>query len=210
MLAPNPETTMPSLSIASVLSLRDARRALAPGVTAVLAALLVLTGCGESPTAFEASAPAASAATVSPRLFDGSGLLGTGVGAGLLTCTAMPAAHAEQSIGPAGGSIAVGGHVLVVPAGALDSTVLITADAPSDTVNSVKLGPEGLRFAAGHPAALTLSYANCSLLGRLGPKHIAYTNDLLQILQILPSLDNLLTERVTAPVQHFSRYAIAW
>jgi len=201
---------MPPLSIASVLSLRDARRALAPAITAVLAAVLVVAGCGESPTALETSGPAASTPTVSPRVLDGSGLLGTGIGAGLLTCTAMPAAHAEQSIGPAGGSIAVGPHVLMVPVGALDSAVLITADAPSDTVNSVKLGPEGLHFAAGHPAALTLSYANCSLLGRLAPKHIAYTNDLLEILQILPSLDNLLTQRVTAPVQHFSRYAIAW
>lgn len=201
---------MPPLSIASVLSLRDARRALTRAIPTVLAAVLVAAGCGESPTALETSAPAASTLTVSPRLFDGTGLLGSGIGAGLLTCTAMPAAHAEQSIGPAGGSLAVGPHVLVVPAGALDSAVLITADAPRDTVNSVKLGPDGLRFAAGHPAALTLSYANCSLLGRLAPKHIAYTSDLLQILEILPSLDNLLTQRVTAPLQHFSRYAIAW
>jgi hypothetical protein len=55
-----------------------------------------------------------------------------------------------------------------------------------------------------------MSYANCSLLGRLLPKRIAYTTDQLQILYYLLSLDNLLGKNVTGTVNHFSAYVIAW
>lgn len=154
--------------------------------------------------------PTAPAAGVDIRPEAAGGLLGTGLAQGLLYCSPLPAASASQSIGPAGGTIVVGPHVLVIPAGALNRTVTITAVAPSDSVNSVQFSPQGLTFARGHPAKLTLSYANCSLLGRLLPKRVAYTTDLLRILQLLPSLDNLLQKKVSAPLEHFSRYAVAW
>jgi hypothetical protein len=88
--------------------------------------------------------------------------------------------------------------------------VLITARAPSDTVNSVTLGPSGLTFAAGKPAQLTLSYANCSLVSQLLPQHIAYTTDLLKILSYIASVENPLAKTVTGNLPHFSRYAVAW
>jgi len=129
---------------------------------------------------------------------------------GLLSCTPLPADSAEQTVGPEGGTIAVGPHTLVVPAGALNQETVITATVPSDSVNSVILGPQGLTFAPGKPARLTLSYANCSLVSRVLPKRIAYTTDELEILQLLPSLDDLLHLRVSAPLQHFSRYAVSY
>jgi hypothetical protein len=76
----------------------------------------------------------------------------------------------------------------------------------SGSVNSVRFSPEGLRFA--RPAQLTMSYRNCVLT--LLPKRIAYTNELLRILDLLPSRDLLLNKTVTAPVDHFSRYAVAF
>ena len=100
-------------------------------------------------------------------LGNNGGLLGTGIGTGLLGCTPLPYARTEQTVGPAGGTILVGPHRLVIPAGALAAPVLITAEAPADSVNSVRLLPHGLTFAPGKPARLTLSYANCSLLGQL-------------------------------------------
>jgi hypothetical protein len=87
---------------------------------------------------------------------------------------------------------------------------LISAEAPVGTVNSVRLFPEGLKFAAGKPAQLTLSYGNCPLLGQVLPKRIAYTTDLLQILSYVLSVDDLLHKRVTGSLEHFSRYAVAW
>jgi len=140
----------------------------------------------------------------------GGGLLGTGLGSGLLACTPLPYAETRQSVGPAGGTLLVGPHQLTIPAGALPADVLITAEAPVGSVNSVRLTPEGLTFAAGKPATLTLSYANCPLLGQLLPKRIAYTTDLLAILSYVVSLDDLIAKRVTGTLAHFSRYAVAW
>jgi hypothetical protein len=159
---------------------------------------------GDQPTAPQNSPPAAD------QLLGGGGRLGTGLGVRLLRCDSIPAAHAESVIGPEGGTLVIGPHRLEVPAGALDDTLTITADAPSDTVNGIKFEPQGLQFEAGHPARLTMSYANCPVLAQLLPKRIAYTTDLLQILDLLLSVDNTLLHRVSADVGHFSRYAIAW
>ena len=166
----------------------------------LIAALFSFAGlsCRDSlPTAVPAPEP-------SPQLI--GDLLG---GLGLLKCTPLPAASASKLIGPAGGTLQVGPHVLVVPPGALSQSVLIRAEAPTDVVNSVRLYPEGLQFTRVG-AALTMSYANCNLLGRLLPKRIAYTTERLNILSYLLSLDNLLKKQVTGRLEHFSRYAVAW
>lgn len=139
-----------------------------------------------------------------------SGLLGGGSLTGLLYCSPLPYDSTTQTIGSNGGTISVGPHTLTIPAGALSQNVAITAEAPSDSVNSVRLLPEGLTFAVGKPARLTLSYSNCSLLGRLVPKRIAHTTDLLELLDLLPSIDDLWRQRVSAPLEHFSRYAVSW
>ncbi len=142
------------------------------------------------------------------ELLDGTGLLGRGLGGSLLTCAPQPEVSAEQQIGPDGGTIQIGPHTLTVPAGALEAPVLITAVAPSDSAVSVRLSPEGLTFA--RPVRLSLSYAHCSLLARLLPKRIAYTSEPLEVLQLLQSVDDLLDQRVSAGLEHFSRYAVAW
>lgn len=128
----------------------------------------------------------------------------------LLSCPAQPVAADTEAIGPAGGTLVIGRHRLVVPAGALDSTVTIIGLAPSDTVVSVQFEPEGLRFDAAHSPRLTLDYSQCGLVRNLLPKRVVYTTDALTILDLLPSLDDLLHERVSANIHHFSRYAISW
>jgi len=128
---------------------------------------------------------------------------------GLLKCSALPSASSTQTIGSAGGSITVGPHILRIPAGALDKPTTITATLDNARgVNGVSFAPEGLQFDS--PAYLTMSYANCNLLGRLLPKRIAYTSDLLDILEYLLSIDNIFTKKVTGRVDHFSEYVIAW
>lgn len=127
---------------------------------------------------------------------------------GLLQCTPLPYDSTTQTIGPEGGAIQAGPQVLRIPPGALADSVTITMVAPSDTVNRVRFQPEGLTFA--YPARLTMSYANCPLLGQLLPKRIAYTTDDLVVLEYLLSIDNLWAQQVTGQVNHFSNYAIAW
>ncbi len=129
---------------------------------------------------------------------------------GLLRCSPLPYDSVTATIGPAGGTLQVGPHTLSVPSGALDAPASITAVAPSDTVNRVRLQPEGLSFQ--QPASLAMSDANCDLLGipQPLPKRIVQTTDDLLILGFLPSVDNLASQTVTGQLRHFSDYAVAW
>jgi hypothetical protein len=128
----------------------------------------------------------------------------------LVTCKPQQYASDSEWIGPWGGTLRVGKHTFYVPAGALKSYVRITAEAPEGNVVSVRFKPEGLKFDPSHKPVLTLDYSNCGLVRNLLPKRIAYTDEKLSILSILESLDNLLTQRVSARIEHFSRYAVAW
>ncbi len=167
-------------------------------IASVLLLAVALACTDRTPT----SVPAAPAPDAS--------LIGSLLGAtGLLKCSSLPYASQTKTIGPLGGTISAGPHTLVIPPGALSSPTAITMTAPTGLgVNAVKFQPEGLRFTV--PAALTMSYANCSLLGKLLPKRIAYTDDNLNIISYLLSLDNLLSKYVTGKVNHFSDYVIAW
>ncbi len=167
-------------------------------VALVVCALVFSSGCGDRTlTAPQAQAPSAD-------------LVGSLVGAtGLLKCSNLPYASTTKTIGGGGGTLSAGPHTLLIPPGALAQPTTITMTAPTGLgVNAVQFQPAGLRFQK--PAALTMSYANCSLLGKLLPKQIAYTTDNLQILYYLLSLDNLLGKYVTGQVNHFSTYVVAW
>jgi len=178
------------------------RTRLTRAILGALTAALVAASCGhDAPMAPLSARPTATAPA--------SDLLGTTVGlvGKLLTCSPLPYAADSALIGPAGGALHLGVHTLVIPPGALHRPVMIRGEAPSDSVNSVRLYPEGLQFE--RPAALTMSYANCGLVAWLLPR-IAYTTDGLRLLYYIPSLADLFTHHVTGQVSHFSRYAVAW
>jgi hypothetical protein len=189
--------------------------------------LLAGVGCTGDPTGIDAPVPAETPAQPSveePSLLLGELLGGTGgllggvldlVGGvisglleitGLLDCSEQSYAVTRQTIGPWGGSIKVGSHALVIPRGALSQYVTIKAEQMQGPTNSVRFSPEGLRFAK--PAALTMSYSNCR---NVEPhKAIVYTTEGLEVLQVLLSVDLLRWMKVTAPIDHFSRYAVAY
>jgi hypothetical protein len=129
-------------------------------------------------------------------------------GLNFLSCTPMDADSVTQSVGSSGGTINVGPHQLIIPADALDSTVSITAVAPSDTINRLRLYPEGLEFEK--KVSLKMSYANCAGISWLIPKRVTYVNSLLEILDVLLSFDSWWTETVTGKTDHFSDYVVAW
>ena len=124
----------------------------------------------------------------------------------LLTCSPLPYDSDTETIGPEGGIITVGKHSLFIPRGALSQPVKITAEQMRGSTNSVRFSPEGLRFAK--PAALTMSYKNCAL--NLLRKKIVYTDERLSILELLFSVDYPKYDYVTSPIDHFSRYAVAY
>ncbi|HEY9014613.1 MAG TPA: hypothetical protein VIM84_06090 [Gemmatimonadales bacterium] len=124
----------------------------------------------------------------------------------LLSCSPQRYLTATSVVGPKGGKIKVGSHVLTIPAGALSADVTIVAEQLTGSVNSVRFGPEGLTFAV--PAALTMSYTNCMTV--VLPKSVVYTDERLKVLELLQSVDKAQTKTVTSPIDHFSRYAVAY
>ena len=173
--------------------------------------VLAVANCGEQGPVGVASTPTqtpAAVATATGGLQSTSLIGGLAQSLGLLKCSPLPKDSSTATIGPWGGALTVGPHTLVVPPGALSTYVTITATLSADTVNAITFKPEGLQFQK--PAYLTMSYANCNLLGRLLPKRVAYTTDAYQILEYLLSLDNLFAKQVTGQVHHFSHYAVAW
>jgi hypothetical protein len=125
----------------------------------------------------------------------------------LLRCEPQDYSADAAIIGPNGGTLHVGRHELVVPQGALDHEVLITAEAPTSSLLDVKFAPEGLTFLKS--AQLTLSYKGC-----VRPTEadflVAYLGQGNQILELPPSIDDKADDEVEADIGHFSRYAVAW
>jgi hypothetical protein len=124
----------------------------------------------------------------------------------LLLCQVQEYAVTTAVIGPQGGQIDVGNHSLTIPQNALSQDVTITAEQVAGSVSSVRLSPEGLRFAV--PAELFLSYNNCATVQ--GLKRVVYTDETLNILELTPSLDITASSRVRGLINHFSRYAVAY
>ena len=125
---------------------------------------------------------------------------------GLLTCQEQQYAVTYQTIGSQGGTIKIGKHSLTIPKGALRSNVQIKAEQMSGSTNSVRFSPEGLHFEK--QAILALNYQNCQNVEV--PKAVVYTTEKLKILEILQSLDLLKSRTIAAPIDHFSRYAVAF
>lgn len=124
----------------------------------------------------------------------------------LLPCSPQLYDKETETIGPEGGFIRVGTHTLVIPSGALSSPVRITAEQIPGKTNSIRFSPEGLRFEK--PAVLTMTYGNCALV--LLQKKIVYTDEKLQVLEVLKTLDLFQRKQATAGIDHFSRYAVAY
>ena len=128
---------------------------------------------------------------------------------GLVACTPLQNSVTTKTIGPQGGTVSVGQYTLTIPAGALTQAKTITMHQVSDTVNSVRFSPHGLQFAKS--ATLTMGYSNCLLaLQTPKPVRILYVSETFQQLEAPTSVDNQLTNKVSAEIDHFSRYAIAW
>ena len=173
--------------------------------------LAVVLTAGVSCTSDDALGPSEPSAPAQMTSDDQQSLLLGGIINGvtnlnLLSCSAQPRVVVTKVVGTAGGTIVVGTHRLVIPAGALSRSYTIRAEQVTGRVNSVRFAPEGLAFAK--PAKLTLSYSNCSPL--LLIKRVVYTDELLRILELIPSLDDLRNRTVTGDIRHFSRYAVAW
>ncbi len=122
-------------------------------------------------------------------------------------CSLNTPGFAGRTIGTHGGTITVGKNELVVPAGALTSSVYITMQVMGDSSRAVQFGPEGLVFAASNPATLTLDYKGCTLPAA---PQVAYTTNQGVVLYLLQSANKPAKNAVSARLGHFSKYAVAY
>lgn len=123
------------------------------------------------------------------------------------SCTPQPYAASAGWIGPSGGVLKAGKHLLKVPAGALSRPTFITMEAPYSKTNRVTFGPEGLRFNSKYPAHLVMSYQNC-YVSAAAEQQVAYVNESLGIVEITPSQVSPQTLTVEARLSHFSDYVL--
>src|ERR1044072_6768349 len=123
------------------------------------------------------------------------------------SCTPLPAETVTMVLGPQGGTLQVGPHTLTLQKGALQNTVEITAEIVADNANYIKFSPEGLQF--GNGAKLTMSYRNCPGV-TIKNLSLVYADDALPPLYVLAPNADPKNRTVSAPLRHFSIYAVAF
>jgi len=151
----------------------------------------------------------------------GSGQGGSTKGTGVVACS-QTYDSVTQVIGPAGGFLLVGSHILWVDTMALTEPVRITAVAPADTVRWVRFQPDGLQFrtnGAGWSAVLFTSFKDCGV-PTADELRIAQVTDSLEVIRYLAPAAIWIKVRKNAWSQgsqylagvlnHFSQYAVAW
>jgi hypothetical protein len=179
-------------------SLKKLRSRLIFAVTLAVAGTIAwfTTGCADSNTATSPSSYRSNMA---------GSLLG-GQSDSLFVCAADSVAQTDTAtIGMLGGTINFGPHSLMIPPGALLTPTLITATMPADGHLTAVLQPSGLQFIL--PATLTLAYGQCNPPPSSSLSIVYLSGPLGQILDWLPSVLNLNTNTVSAPIAHFSVYA---
>jgi len=146
---------------------------------------------------------------------------GSTYGTGLLACS-QTYDSVTQVVGPAGGFIVVGSHILWVDTMALADTVRITAVAPADTMRWVRFQPDGLQFrtnGAGWSAVLFTSFKDCGV-PTAEALLIAQITDSLQVIRYLDPASVWIRVRknawsqgnqyIAGVLRHFSQYAVSW
>ena len=126
--------------------------------------------------------------------------------AALVWCENHGPATASADIGPSGGIIAVGNARLILPAGALATTVRVVATQPGGPNATVSFEPSGLQFK--NPAGLQFDVSGCDV-SRYTPD-VVYLNEEGVIVERIEAVYSNYWRQVAAPVKHFSSYALAW
>lgn len=137
--------------------------------------------------------------------------LATSGGQALVACESGVARSAQALVGPLGGTVAVEGVSVQVPAGAVLAPVELTVTVPVSRYLVVDIdatGFEHFRFEA--PITVSMDYSRCPP-GQIerGPISVWYVGDDAALLEQMPTLDDRGKKRVTFLTGHLSGYAIA-
>lgn len=179
--------------------------------TALAAGIVAVAACSDAPSAptaapLQGAATAVSANTHWPYTGHGNQ---NSQRSGLVQCERHPAYVGSAEIGPSGGQIVVGTSRVIVPPGALNKKVRITATMPAGEHISIffEFSPHGLVFKK--PAGLVLDASGCDIPSYYAPD-IVYLGENGEILEYIQSYYSNHWHFVAAPIWHFSPYAVAW
>ena len=169
--------------------------------------------------ALAVSLAAALAACAEPGISapGGSAPLGVSVarvknGPTLLACPGLNTEQASAMIGAAGGTLAVGGQLLAVPAGAVPTPTLFTMSVPPGPYLEIDVRAAGaVHYEFARPVSITIDYSRCR--GQEVPLAIdAWYIDAStkEPLADMNGVDDRSHRRLTFVTDHLSGYALAW
>jgi hypothetical protein len=120
-----------------------------------------------------------------------------------INCVPRRSSEGSAVIGPSGGTLYIGRHRLIVPAGALHHRVLISGSVPAGKPFEINLEPHGLQF---HKAAgLILDARSC-----MDVPNIVYLIDQYTVSPPILATYSNWWHTFACPIWHFSGYAIAF
>jgi hypothetical protein len=172
-----------------------------------VATLAVGLACAGS----DATAPTQLAATgrasadkggSTPGSVGGPHIITNGLG-GLQGCTPRDPQYGTATIGPNGGELDVGPNRLIIPAGALTETVVISGTSPADGTPTIYFEPHGLQFKKS--AGLIVDASNCTDVPA-----VVYINEIGVVSDPIPAIYSTWWHTVAAPIDHFSGYEVAF
>jgi hypothetical protein len=155
-----------------------------------------------------ATGPISSSASVANANRDQSNLPGSRRTPDALSGKFVPAncspRHTSQQsalIGPSGGILRIGPHLLIIPAGALNRKVLISGTVPEGRPFQIDLQPHGLQFRKA--AGLILDASSC-----IDVPDIVYLIDQYTQSPPIRAIYSEWWKTIACPIWHFSGYAI--
>lgn len=158
----------------------------------------VLASCAEGGAAGRVTAPEAPRAS--------SSLAST-----LIECPSETSASASALVGPLGGTVAVGGHRLVIPPLAVPLPTEFTVTAPASGYLELDVRAGGQEhYTFQKPVSLTLSYARCTRSDiNKAPLRVFYIDPVTNaVLEDMGGTDDKTARTVTIGTGHLSGYAI--
>ena len=185
---------------------RSSRAGLRGLGSALLSVVLLATAaCSDAPT----SAPASPSLRAPSRA-----VAAAEASSALLECSYSQAKSARRLITPAGGVLAVGGHAIAIPRGAVSRPTEITMSVPASRyveVDIIATGHEHFQFK--RPVVITLDYSRCGdaaddLLASFTAWYIDQPTRLFRA--DMGGVDDRLFRRIFFTTDHLSGYAVAY
>ena len=130
----------------------------------------------------------------------------------LVKCPTNDTESATAVVSPLGGVVTAGGTSISIPAGALLEDATVTVTVPASIYMEVDISVAGVdHYLFEAPVTVTLSYARCGRSNLLHDPNTAWyiDSDTKELLELMPGIDNPLTQTVTFTTGHLSGYALA-